>query len=29
MNTHLTDEQLAGYVHRTLTDADRETMNGH
>lgn len=29
MNTHLTDEQLVGYVHSTLTDADRETMNAH
>jgi hypothetical protein len=29
MNSHLTDEQLVGYVHSTLTDADRETMSVH
>lgn len=29
MNAHFSDEQLVGYVHRTLTDADRETMDGH
>ncbi len=29
MNTHLHDPQLIGYVHFTLTDAERETMDGH
>jgi len=29
VNTHLTDEQLVGYVHYTLTDAGRETMDRH
>jgi hypothetical protein len=29
MNNHLNDEQLIGYVHYTLTDAERETMDEH
>ena len=29
MNSHLTEEQLIGYVHHTLTDAQREAMNQH
>lgn len=29
MNSHLTDEQLIGYVHHTLTDAQREAMDQH
>ncbi len=29
MSDHLNDEQLAGYVHYTLTDAERETMDAH
>jgi hypothetical protein len=26
---HLTDKDLSGYVHQTLTDAERESMNRH
>jgi anti-sigma factor RsiW len=29
MSDHLSDEQLTGYVHYTLTDAERETMDAH
>jgi hypothetical protein len=29
MNGHLSDEQLIGYSHNTLTDAEREVMDGH
>ena len=29
MNGHLSDEQLIGYVHHTLTDAQREAMDQH
>jgi hypothetical protein len=29
MNSHLSDEQLIGYVHHTLTDAQREAMDQH
>jgi predicted anti-sigma-YlaC factor YlaD len=29
VNAHLSDEKLIGYVHYTLTDADRETMDEH
>jgi anti-sigma factor RsiW len=29
VNTHLHDPQLIGYVHFTLTDAERETMDVH
>lgn len=29
MNAHLGDEGLIGYIHYTLTDADRETMDDH
>lgn len=29
MNSHLNDEQLIGYSHSTLTDAEREVMDGH
>ena len=29
MNSHLSDEQLIGYVHRTLTDAQREAIDQH
>ncbi len=29
MNDHLSDEQLIGYVHYTLSDAERETMDAH
>ena len=29
MSDHLNDAQLAGYVHYTLTDAERETMDAH
>jgi hypothetical protein len=29
MNGHLSDEQLIGYSHCTLTDAEREVMDGH
>jgi hypothetical protein len=29
MSNHLNDEQLIGYVHYTLTDAERETMDEH
>ncbi len=29
MNSHLSDEQLIGYSHATLTDAERETMDSH
>ncbi len=28
-NTHLSEKQLVGYVHRTITDAQRETMTRH
>jgi hypothetical protein len=29
MNDHLSDEQLIGYSHCTLTDAEREVMDSH
>lgn len=29
MNQHLTEEQFIGYVYRTLTDAQRETIEDH
>lgn len=29
MNSHLTDEELIGNIHRTLTDAQREAMDRH
>jgi len=29
MNRHLSDEQLIGYSHATLTDAEREAMDSH
>ena len=29
MNQHLNEEQLSGYIHYTLTDAERETLDGH
>lgn len=29
MNSHLSDEQLIGYSHATLTDAEREAMDSH
>jgi hypothetical protein len=29
MNSHLSDEQLVGYVHHSLTDAQREAMDQH
>ncbi len=29
MNSHLTDEELIGNIHRTLTDAQREVMDRH
>ncbi len=29
MNSHLSDEQLIGYNHATLTDAEREAMDSH
>ena len=29
MKSHLGDEQLIGYVHHTLTDAQREAMDRH
>lgn len=29
MNNHLTDEELVGNIHRTLTDAQREAMDRH
>lgn len=29
MNSHLSDEQLVGYVHHTLTDDQREAMDQH
>ncbi|MEA3341120.1 MAG: hypothetical protein U9R15_14240 [Chloroflexota bacterium] len=29
MNGHLSDEQLIGYSHATLTDAEREAMDSH
>ena len=29
MNSHLDDERLIGYSHSTLTDAEREEMDGH
>lgn len=29
MNNHLNDEQINGYVNRTLTDAHREAMDSH
>lgn len=29
MNSHLSDDHLIGYVHHTLTDAQREAMNQH
>jgi hypothetical protein len=29
MSTHLSEKQLVGYVHRTLTDARREAMDQH
>ena len=29
MNAHLTDQQLNGYIHQTLNDAQRETLDAH
>ena len=29
MNNHLTQEQLIGYIHQTLTDAEREEIDQH
>ncbi len=29
MTNHLTDEQLIGYIHHTLTDAEREAIDRH
>jgi hypothetical protein len=29
MNGHLNDKELSGYIHQTLTDAQRESMNLH
>lgn len=29
MNRHLKDNELSGYIHQTLTDAQRESMNAH
>lgn len=29
MNRHLNDNELSGYIHQTLTDAQRESMNLH
>ena len=29
MNKHLTEEQIIGYIHHTLTDAQRESINHH
>jgi multiple sugar transport system substrate-binding protein len=29
MNNHLTQEQLIGYIHHTLTDAEREELDQH
>ena len=29
MNPHLNEAQFSGYIHRTLTDAERETLNQH
>ena len=29
MNGHLNDKELSGYIHQTLTDAQRESMNRH
>lgn len=29
MTPHLREEQLAGYLYRTLTDAQRESLDGH
>jgi len=29
MNNHLSDDELIGNIHRTLTDAQRESMEGH
>ncbi len=29
MMTHLTEREINGYIHHTLTDAQRETMNRH
>jgi len=29
MSNHLTDKELNGYIHRTLTDVQRETMGRH
>ena len=29
MNSHLSDKQLIGYSHATLTDAEREAMDSH
>jgi WD40 repeat protein len=29
MNAHLSEDQLIGYVYRTLADAQRETMDLH
>jgi len=29
MNQHLNEEQLVGYIHYALTDAERETMDEH
>ena len=29
MNHHLSDNQLIGYIHQTLTDAEREEIDRH
>ncbi len=29
MKNHLSNEQLIGYVHQTLTDAEREEIDRH
>jgi hypothetical protein len=29
MNQHISGELLVGYVYRTLSDAERETINEH
>jgi hypothetical protein len=29
MNRHLNDKELSGYIHQTLTDAQRESMDRH
>ena len=29
MSNHLSDQQLIGYIHQTLTDAEREEIDQH